>query len=211
VALTGLAVGIATALMGDADGGRAQLRASRDHLTRSGDRWGAVMALNGLLWLQELLGDEDRVEEEYTTLLDEAYSVGADIEVSNALANNGYYWNFRGDLAKAASYLARSLEVLQALRNKGSAWYILDRTAEITMKLGDPERAARVLGASDAMKRQINAAPVATAFEKLEEMRAQIVGQIGRESFDRAYAAGAEMSFDEALVYAREGVPAAAG
>jgi hypothetical protein len=169
------------------------------------------MALNGLLWLQELLGDEERVEEEYTTLLDEAYEVGADIEVSNALANNGYYWNFRGDLARAASYLSRSLEVLQALRNKGSAWYILDRTAEITMRLGDPERAARVLGASNAMKQQTNAMQVATAFEKLEEMRAEIVARIGEESFDRAYAAGAEMTFDEALVYAREGVPATAG
>jgi predicted ATPase len=211
VALTGLAVGIATALMGDVEGGTTRLRASREHLTAVGDRWGAVMALNGLLWLQELLGDEERVEEEYTTLLDEALEVGADIEVSNALANNGYYWNFRGDLAKAASYLTRSLEVLQALRNKGSAWYILDRTAEITMKLGDPERAARVLGASDAMKQQINAMPVATAFEKLEEMEAEIVSRIGREGFDRAFAAGAEMTFDEALVYAREGVPATAG
>ncbi|MGH2806149.1 MAG: DUF4062 domain-containing protein [Actinomycetota bacterium] len=211
VVLTGLALGIATALMGDVEGGRARLRASREHLVERGDRWGAVMALNGLLWLQELLGDTERDEEEYALLLDEAYAVGADIDVSNALANNGYYWNFRGDLGKAASYLARSLEVLLALRNKGSAWYILDRTAEITMKLGDPERAACVLGASDAMKRQINALPVATAFEKLEEMRSQIIAAIGRDAFDAAFRRGAEMSFDDALTYAREGVPAAAG
>jgi predicted ATPase len=210
VALTGLVVGLATALMGDVDGGRARLRASRAHLAGTADRWGAVMALNSLLWLQELLGDTERDEEEYATLLAEAQAVGADIEVSNALANNGYYWNFRGDLPKAASYLSRSLEVLQALRNKGSAWYILDRTAEITMKLGDPERAARVLGASDAMKQQINAMPVATAFEKLEELRAALIAEIGQEAFERAYAAGAEMGFDEALAYARAGVPATA-
>ena len=210
-ALVGISVGLATALMGDGPGGRARVISSRRHLLEAGDRWGAVMALNVLCWLDDLLDEPQRDEEVYRSLLAEAEQIGADIEVANALANNGYYWNFSEDHELAYSYLARSLQVLHRLRNKGSAWYILERAAEVLVRTGRAADAAQVLGASQTIKDSIGALPVPPAVAKLLKTRAAAIAELGEEAFDDAYARGSRMSFDEVMEFAIGRSPALAG
>jgi hypothetical protein len=182
------------------------LRAAREVFLADEDQWSAVMALNALLWLDELLGDAERDPDEYRILLQEAKEVGSDLEIANALANNAYLANSQGRHAEAAGYLEQSLAVLQRLRNKGSTSYILDRMADVTLKLGDHEKAARLLGAGEAIRLNINAMPL-TGARGPDVLRAEIAEAIGETALEEALAEGRSMSFDAAVDYARSGIP----
>jgi predicted ATPase len=180
-----------------------RLRAARESLLASGDRWGAVLATNGLLWGLETTGHLAESDDEYRAALAEAEELGSPHEVGMANANLGRYYLYRGSAAEALAPLQEWLEGLVRLRHKGTLASALEAIGEAAMLLGEPDRAVRLLSAGSALRGEIGAAPRDTAKQRTAHNLSRLEAELGAEEFQEAWSDGEKMSFDDAVAAAR--------
>jgi hypothetical protein len=76
--------------------------------------------------------------------------------------------------------------------------------------LGDVDRAARLLGAAEAMRERLGATVPGLLRKEHDARVAQTRQALGEDAFAAAWAQGRMMSADEAIAYALAGAPEAA-
>jgi predicted ATPase len=111
-----------------------------------------------------------------------------------------------GDRAAAEAELGRSLDAFQHLGYRYGVAATLDVLAGVAVRNADPVRALRLAGAADAL-RESTRAQLAPRWGDL--IRATVVEPARAAAGERAaaaWAAGREMTFDEAIRYARSGL-----
>jgi predicted ATPase len=187
--------------------GEDELRDGRRRLASIGDRWGAVLAMNGLLWGLQTTGQLADSDDEYCAALAEAEALGSPHEIGMAHANLGRYHVYRGEPGEALPHLQDWLEQLVRLGQRGTLPSAFEAIAEAAMLLGDPERAVQLLAAAAALRGEIGAPPRATARERTEENLRRLEAELGENDFRAAWSQGAKMPLDEAVAAARPMAP----
>jgi predicted ATPase len=180
-----------------------RLRAARESLLASGDRWAAVLAMNGLLWGLQTTGQLPDSPEEYHEALAEAEAIASPHEIGMAQANLGRYYLYRGDAAPAMEPLQDWLESVVRLRHKGTLASVLEAIGEASILMGDPRRAVRLMAAASAQRGEIGAAQRQTAKERTARSLSRLQAELGNADFQAAWADGERLSFDEAVEAAR--------
>ncbi len=210
-ALSGLA--LVELLSTGADSAEKKLRAARQSLLASGDRWAALLAMNGLLWGLQTTGKLPESEDEYRATQAEAKALGSLHEINMANANLGRYYLYRGDAAEALPCLQQWLDGLVQLRHKGSLASALEAIGEASMLLGDPQRAVRLMAAARALRGEIGAPQRDTARERTARNLSRLEAELGGEEFRAAWSQGEQLGFDEAVeaAAAPAGQPAQVG
>jgi len=189
-----------------------RMRAAHQSLLGSGDRWAAVLAMNGLLWGLQVTGQLADSPAEYRAALAEAESVGSPHEIGMAHANLGRYYLYRGSPEEALPHLEEWLDRIASLHHKGTLASALEAVGEAAMLLGNPIGAAQLHGAASALRESIGAAPRETVRERIGRNLARLRTELGEEEFRRACAEGEGLGFDEAVEAARIAAqPARAG
>ncbi len=109
----------------------------------------------------------------------------------------------RGGLDEARALLDEALERSLAAR---SLWFVtlcLAGYAQLALAEGDPQRAARLEGAAEGLRRRVGL----SAWPPLRQMEADLVAQIrqrlGAGQFDQAFSAGSRLTQREAVAIAR--------
>ncbi|HYN99341.1 MAG TPA: tetratricopeptide repeat protein, partial [Actinomycetota bacterium] len=114
----------------------------------------------------------------------------------------------RGDLAGAIPFLREGLSIVGEVGNPARITYYLQTYALVLAATGDLERAARLLGASDAV-REAGGVPhyiyLAAPGDLYERTLKSLRSQIGDKAFERARKAGHEMTAQQAVAYALDG------
>jgi hypothetical protein len=101
--------------------------------------------------------------------------------------------------------LARELLALQVeLGNKRGLLDSFETFAVIAASTREDERAARLFGVAEALRRWIGVAPVPKDRAYSEPRIATVRGRLGEGAFAAAWAAGEAMPLDEAIAYALE-------
>jgi predicted ATPase/DNA-binding XRE family transcriptional regulator len=179
--------------------------AARDRLLRSLETfraldvpWGTGSALNGLAGLALATGDAAGAE----PLLAEATSV---------LRNAGPWFLMpvlyvrairavrRGDADEGIVLLHENLNRIRELHDKFAFVYALIPLAVAATLKGDDTRAARILGARDAVIERTGLSVVDTPVHDLrEEAERTARARLGADRWNRAYAAGRTLSIDSA-------------
>jgi hypothetical protein len=77
----------------------------------------------------------------------------------------------------------------------------LSHLAEIAQRRAEPERAARLLGAAEALRERIGAPPGGSAVER---PRAALRRDLGEEAFSKAFVEGGTLDWQQAIQYALE-------
>jgi tetratricopeptide (TPR) repeat protein len=114
----------------------------------------------------------------------------------------------RGDLAAAGPYLREGLSIVGEVGNPTRITYYLETYALILAAQGDLERAARVLGASEAVReaggvpRYIYLAAPGDLYERTVE---SLPKSLGKTVFDRLMSEGRLMTALQAIAYALDG------
>jgi tetratricopeptide (TPR) repeat protein len=189
-----------------------RMRAAHQSLLASGDRWAAVLAMNGLLWGLQTAGQLPDSPTEYCAALAEAESVGSPHEIGMAHANLGRYYLYRGAAEDALPHLQEWLDRIARLHHKGTLASALEAIGEAAMLLGNPDDAARLLGAAGALRDSIGTEPRQTVRERIAHNLTRLRNELGEEQFRRAWAQGENLGVDEAVEAARTaGQPARAG
>ena len=170
-----------------------------------GDRSGEGLALVTQAHIALARGDLTRAEE----ILGEAEAVLREAGEWHGLTADLIIWalvaQLRGDYARSVTLLRKSLEISRMLRDMQTLGYALEGTAGTETMLGRSERAARLFGASEALRERTGSAVQLAAWRELHERHlAALRVQLDADELAVAWAEGRAMPFEQAVAYALE-------
>ena len=107
-----------------------------------------------------------------------------------------------GSLAEAHQLLVDTTENFHADQNKNGLAFVLDKMASLYVLINKPELAARLIGWSDASRKEMGDPRPRIEQADLDRDIAAIIAKIGSSAFEVAYDTGWKMTIDEAVEYA---------
>jgi non-specific serine/threonine protein kinase len=175
---------------------------SIDIFEKNGEQAGQARGYLYLGEIHRLLGDDGKAKEAYSMCLEINRKIGNKREIGAPLSNLSYIAMHEGEY-KRAEQLAREgfrieVEVM-------SNYYIAISMAMIAGPVaaqGYPERAAVLVGASNAIFESMGAHQQPSDQVELEGYLENIKAQIDEHTYSKALAKGEEMSLENAIAYA---------
>ncbi len=168
-----------------------------------GSRGGIALALNGLGEVARCQGDYPRAEPFYTEALSIRRQAGH-VGVASILSNLGYVRLYRGDPRHATELFTEALNLYRARSHQVGAALCIVGFAAVASRARQPERAARLLGAVDALLEQSGTRLEQPDGIEYDRTLAAVKAQQDNSQFMAAYAAGHTLSFVEAVAFALE-------
>jgi tetratricopeptide (TPR) repeat protein len=167
-----------------------------------GDKQRLAISLNNLGGVSHYQGRYERATECYLESLALRRELGDNWGIANSLYNLGESAYFQGKYADAASLHRESLALRRELGDTRGMAPCLEGLAGALSALGGCEVAARLFGAAEAM-REANTAPVSHADRAhYEQIVGVSKGGLSQEAFAEAWAAGRQLSVEQALAVA---------
>jgi tetratricopeptide (TPR) repeat protein len=172
------------------------------------NRWGVAESFLHLGFVASDQGEHERAAELYEESLALFRELGRTSGVAWSLSGLGSVALHQQEYARAATLLKESLALFRELGDKpgigtrGGLADCLERLARVAVAEGQPERAARLLGAAEALRDALGAPlPPADGAEYQRDVTVIRAG-LGEEAFAAAWAAGRAMSLEEAVTVA---------
>ncbi len=125
--------------------------------------------------------------------------------IATVLGNLGEVALGEGDLAAARKHLEKSLAIRRELSEKWSIADSLEAFAALAFAEGNPERAAHLWGAAEALREAIGASQAAGDRARHDRNVATARLQLGEKAIAAAWTEGQKLSAEEAIAYALEG------
>jgi DNA-binding CsgD family transcriptional regulator len=158
------------------------------------DAWCVARAANVLGDLARGQGDYDRA----TALFEEALTLfrrlGQSLHVPLVLHNLGQVAALHGDARRGTDYVSEGLALLQDLGDRRGQGFCLAGLATMASLLRQPERAARLFGAADALHAAAGVTMEWPDFDIYERQRAATRVQLGTAVFAATYDGGAALA-----------------
>jgi predicted ATPase/DNA-binding SARP family transcriptional activator len=162
------------------------------------DRARIMIALTNLGEVLRFSGDFLRGAEFAAEALALARAVGDKQAIAIALHVFGTLRQAQGDLTEARAHLSEELPLFLAIGDRlGIAW-CLEALAGIAMATGQPETAARFLGAAAGLREEIRSSVQPAEAPSLASTEASTRAALGDEAFQLAWTAGRE-TIDETV------------
>ncbi len=114
-----------------------------------------------------------------------------------ALINLAEVAERRGMYGEARAHLAKALPIFAAMDDRYSIAASARNLASIAMATSDPVRAARSIGFTDELCREIGAAAIPVELERAEQVRVDAMSALGPERFATELLAGRVMTISE--------------
>jgi hypothetical protein len=167
-----------------------------------GDRRGVADALFGLAVMSRLQGDlatSRKSAEEARTLhedLGDLFGVTGDLYVLGRVAAE------TGESARARGFYLKTLGFMETFGERTGIALILDNLANLANLTGDPLRAMRMAGASEALKEAVGGEAPPELIH-LPDPRDMARRTLTEDEIEAAWLEGRAMSLAEAVAYAR--------
>ena len=164
----------------------------------------AAFALSDLAIVTMMRGEPERAEALFEESIAAAAASGDRWTRSHALWGFGLLSLEQGRADRARDLLREALELMRTLDERTGIALGVEALAWIAGAQGDAERAARLIGATQAVWESIPSSlpPVLSAHHEACERRAR--SRLGAAEFDRARRAGAALTREAAVAYALE-------
>jgi tetratricopeptide (TPR) repeat protein len=182
---------------GDLAAVRERAQEARVHAQQRGDSLGERGGVHLLAAASRMGGDLDRARALYLESMRMADEAGSARGVAGEHHNLGYVELHSGNLAEAKEHFRASFEWAAANRDLYLLPYCIADAAVVAHADGDDERAARLLGAADAVFESTGAVPDPDDRVEIDRARSEL------STYDHAIADGRRLSTDEAVELAR--------
>jgi predicted ATPase/DNA-binding CsgD family transcriptional regulator len=183
--------------------------AALDVMRRIDQQWGAARTLAGLGSLARLRGDPGAARRCYLEALPILREIEARPEIARCLAGIGRMALDEGDTEVARRHLAESLRLSQATGARAGVAHGLEWMAALAVGLGRSDLAVRLTAAASTLRQSAGFPPIPGA--RIERYLAPARRDLGEPEAARLWAAGAELSADEAVALALAAMPAESG
>jgi len=171
-------------------------------LREADDRPGMAMALNTLGELARSDGDYERAGEAYEECLAICRGTGNKQREALMLGNLSYAALHQGDYERAEALVREGLALLWELESKYFVNFGLEVSAGPAAAKGQPERAARLLGAAEALREAMGLGLQPADQFEIDRYEAAAREQLDEATFEAAWAEGRAMTLEEAVAYA---------
>ena len=202
-------LGDIAAFQGDASAARSFWATARSCLEESlaglreqGDKWNIARTLNLLGEVARTEGDYHAARLFYEESLTIRRGLGDERGIGATLHNLGFVANYQCDYQRTAAYFEESLPLFQKLGSRLGILCSLEEFAGAVVGTGPPERAARLLGAVEALYEAFHIR--LNYVDQIEHDRyvAAARTQLDGVTFAAAWAEGQAMTLEEAIAYA---------
>jgi predicted ATPase len=201
VALCELPLGFVESVLGDPQDALGRFDRSREMFDRLGDRWGSAIARIAVCWLW--VGSEITISPQaFSEAVDRAEIVGTRAELGMALGNLASRELRAGNLATARSNVVDSLNLLYGTAVRGPSSYGIDVVAEIGLREGDLELAARLFGAADGIRAAIGSPLASMLAERRGRLLKEVSEGLGSRRYEALYSEGQTLSYRDAVTEA---------
>ncbi|MCD6033051.1 MAG: transcriptional activator domain, partial [Thermomicrobiales bacterium] len=163
------------------------------------DAWCIARAANILGDLARGEGDYDRAMALFEEALTLFRRLGQSLHVPLVLHNLGQVAALHGDARRGTALVAEGLVLLRDLGDRRGEGFCLAGLATMAALLRQPERAARLFGAADALHAAAGVTMEWPDFDVYERQRAATRAQLGTAAFAAAYDAGAALAPPQAI------------
>lgn len=181
----------------------------REGLARAqacGNKRYTYLALNNLGELARMQGHDQQAAHYYQAALTICQEQGNRIGGAGVLGNCGFIAVRQGNAPHAAACFAQSLGIYHAIQDTHDSALVVVGCAGVAWMVAQPARAARLLGAADAMLTSIGAVMDAADQIEYERSMAASRAQLSPAAFDAAYTHGqtltTDLAVEEALFFA---------
>jgi predicted ATPase/DNA-binding CsgD family transcriptional regulator len=173
------------------------------------DKHGMANALNRLGVVLRYQGDFEQAAAYYQECLALAREQHDYFPTAAALHNLGQMAHHQGDDVTAHPLLVESLFMVRQMNDRPNISVALTDLAGVWATQGQPERAARLFGAAEALRENMRATMYEAQRIAYESDVARGAAQLDVEAWQAAWAEGKAMSLDDACALAAEPLPTA--
>jgi len=175
-------------------------------LRQSDDKGGIAQGLNVLGELARNHGDNDLAQSAYEECLTVAKEIGDKLRELIQYANLGLVALNRGEYDQARQLQKQAITLAVEVSNRVMILHVLPFAACALSGRGQPRRAARLIGASEALHSSMEIEIEASDLLEYERQVGMLREQLGEEEFNALRVEGSVMSLDEAVEYALQEV-----
>jgi len=166
---------------------------------------GITRALNVLGELSRIVGDYDRAQDVYEECLALCRQVGDKQRAGVMLSNLSYVAMHQDDYQRAEALIREALTITVELNTKYFTGLCIAMLAGPVGANGQPERAARLLGASEGILLSLDASLQPADQIEIDCYLADIRAQLDEKIYNDACSQGRAMSIEDAVAYALDG------
>jgi predicted ATPase len=163
---------------------------------------GLAWVYNQLGELKRLVKDYERSRKAYEESLRICRQTGNRRREAIALVNLSYAAQHQGDYLQAEEFALKGLELLYELKLKYHSTIVLSMLAGPVAALGKVDRAARLLGASEAIFESMSVSLQPADQIEIDGYIKIVQDQLGEDAFRAAWDKGRKMSYEQAIKYA---------
>ncbi len=169
---------------------------------RLGDRQGIASGLTNLGGLAYETGDFARAETLLVEGIDLFREIGDDRQAGIGLYNLGRVMQARSDLVRANDLLRESLELFHGVGDRFGVSGALEGIAGVARERSDAESAARLFAAAATLRNAVGAVREGADQAEYDRDLAATRAALGNDAFDAAWAAGSQLTLEEAVAEA---------
>jgi predicted ATPase len=203
-AVSQLALAWTLPLAGDFDGALREVAVALEELRGQDEPVYRGIAAFTAGSLEMAVGRYDDAAHHLREARDLAEASGGDWFVAGSRVQLGILAVLRGKLDEARVMLDQALDLSMAARSTAFVTLCLAGYAWLAFSDGDPERAARLEGAAEGLRRRVGLA----AWPHLRKVEAELVAQVrqrlGAARFDQAFTAGSGLTQQQAVAMVRD-------
>ena len=198
-------LGVVAINTGELDLAEQRLTEHLENARRLGDRKLTSGALTNLGLVAFRAGDLDRAATLHQQALELSGQLGDRRLEVVALGNLGLVAARRKNYVAAAQFWLRSLDLTEAVGERRSLAEILEELAAVESAAGNAQRAATLVGASQAIRADIGAPVLGPDQARLGDALTAAATALGEEAFTAALEVGLRMSDEQAVALAKDG------
>ena len=164
-----------------------------------GDTWGQAAALNVLGWLyvaqERFDGTRDVFEDTLSVSQaagDEQFSAMAEVNLAECLLAGD-------DVESATELISSCAERHRSMRLMYSVAYLLEAAARLASRTGDPERAARLMGAASQMRVASGLSVWGSQLDRRNRFVDGLRDTLGADGYEAAFDAGCRLCYSDAV------------
>jgi predicted ATPase len=203
-AVSQLAMALTLPITGDFDGALREAAVALEELRGQDEPVYTAIAAFTAGSLETVLGRYDDALRHLREARDLAERVGGNWFTAGAEARLGTLAVLQGRLDEARALLAEALDLSLTARSTQLVTLCLTGYARLALADGDPERAARLQGAAEGLRRRVGLSAWPHAQRLEAELVAQVRQRLGAARFDQAYSAGSGLTQQQAVANVRD-------
>ena len=169
------------------------------------DQDGLAWGYNQIGEVSRLLGNLSQARAGYEKAVAICRSTGNRRREAISLVNLGYLSQHQGDFLAAERYMREGMALLYQLKLRYHAAISLAMLAGPTVEQGEARRAARLLGAAEAVFERMSVSLQPADQVEIDRSIAQVRSELDPEELEQYWAEGRALSFEEAIAYAQVG------